>query len=232
MKRRNYLYGIIGLLIGLIVGYIGTDYINRNAPSPQSAIASNNQAALPANHPPTGDSEAGAGSGSGPQSDVMAAIEQARDNPTDFAAQLKAADLFKQIGRSEGALEFYERAAKVKPADFNLLATLGNTYFDLKRYEEAEKWYQSAVKLNPKNAAVWMDLGSSYYLRQPRDLDKAIAAYRAALKADPRHEMSLQNLTRALIDKGEKTAARESLKELETLYPTNTSVAQFRSELP
>ena len=29
MNKPNYLYGIIGLLTGLIVGYIGTNYINQ-----------------------------------------------------------------------------------------------------------------------------------------------------------------------------------------------------------
>jgi tetratricopeptide (TPR) repeat protein len=233
MNKQNYLYGIIGLLIGLIIGYIGTDYINRSTPPEQPAMVSGDQAALPANHPPT-DSSASAGSESkgGPNPDVMQVIEQARNEPSNFDAQIKAAELYKQIGRIDGTLEFYERAAKIKPKDFNLLRTLGDMNFDLKRYQEAEKWYQLATRVNPNNAAIWMDLGSSYYLRQPRDLDKAIAAYRSALKADPRHENTLQNLTRALIDKGDKAAARESLKQLEKLYPNNQSLSKFRSELP
>src|SRR5262249_10254678 len=112
-----------------------------------------------------------------------------------------AAELFQRIGRLDGALEFYERAAKVKPKDLNLLTILGNTNFDLKRYDEAEKWYQLAIKVNPNDTTLWLDLGSSYYLREPPDLDRAIAAYRSALKVDSRNEKALQNLTQALIDK-------------------------------
>ncbi len=238
MNKQNYLYGIIGLLVGLLIGYIGADAINRSAPNPSTAISSGSsgEPQLPADHPPTdGGSPSTANSSAnpsgGPQGDVMAVIEKARKEPSNLEAQMKAADLFKQIGRDEGALEFYERALKVKPNDFNLLTALGNINFDLKRYTESEKWYRSALKVNSKDATVWMDLGSSYYLREPRDLDNAISAYRSALKADPRHEKSLQNLTRALLDKGDKAAARDTLKQLEQVNPNNQSIPQLRAEM-
>jgi len=231
MNKQSYLYGIIGLLAGLIVGYIGTNYINQTYGPPltaNDASASSNN--LPPDHPPAGAAQGAAGSG--PQTDVLAAIEQARNEPANVEAQMKAADLFKQINRHEGALEFYERAFKAEPNDFKILVALGDTNFDLRRYEEAEKWYQFALKQNPNDATVRMDLGLSFYLRSPRDLDKAIAAYRDALKIDPRHEKTLQNLTQALIDRGAKASAGETLKRLEEVNPGNPSIAQFRSQLP
>ncbi len=228
MNKQNYLYGIIGLLAGLIIGYIGTNYINQTygpaVPEGDTAAASNN---LPSDHPPTGNNS----SGGGPQGVVMDVIEQARKEPSNFEVQMRAAGMFKQINRHEGALEFYERAYKARPNDFKLLVTLGDTNFDLQRYEEAEKWYQLALKQNPNDATVRMDLGLSFYLRSPRDLDKAIAAYRNALKVDRRHEKTLQNLTQALLDRGDKTSARESLKQLEQVNPNNQAIAQFRSQL-
>ncbi len=194
MNKQSYLYGIIGLLTGLIIGYIGTNYINQTYGPPltanNTAASSNN---LPPDHPPAGAAQ---GSASGdPQTDVMAAIEQARNEPSNVEAQMKAADLFKQINRQEGALEFYERAYKAKPNDFKLLAALGDTNFDLRRYQEAEKWYQLALKQNP------------------------------------RHEKTLQNLTQALIDRGDKASAGEMLKRLEGVNPANPSISQFRSQL-
>ena len=55
MNKPSYLYGIIGLLAGLIIGYIGTNYINqtyRPAATAGGAVADSN--ALPPDHPPTG----------------------------------------------------------------------------------------------------------------------------------------------------------------------------------
>lgn len=228
MKKQNYLFGLIGLIAGLALGYLGTEYLNRQGPGAPETAATTADSELPPGHPPSNGGEGAGASASGP---AMDAIQQARNAPNDFELQMKAASLFKQIGRNEGALEFYERAQKVKPEDFDLLVTLGNANFDLKRYPEAEKWYRLALKVKPNDALIQMDLGSTFYLREPRDLDQAISYYRSALKADPRHEKSLQNLTRALIDKGEKAAAGQTLAQLEAINPNNPSIQTFRAEL-
>lgn len=237
MSRENILIGIIGVLAGVIIGYIGTNHLNRsNLPSNNSANGGNGAQAtspasggegsgVPANHPPA---EGAAGGG---QADVMAAIDRARKEPGNFAAQMEAASLFRQIDRHEQALDFYQKAYKIKPQDYDLLVKLGDTNFDLERYEESERWYQSALKIKPKDPTVRMDLGLTYQLRQGRDLDKAIAEYRQVLGYDARHEKTLQNLTAALIDKGDKAAARETLKRLEEVNPANAALAQFRERL-
>jgi tetratricopeptide (TPR) repeat protein len=224
MSRENILIGIIGIIIGGVVGYHGTNYINRAYTAPAPATETRSGAA-PANHPPA------TGSSGDQQANVMAAIEIARKDPSNFEAQIEAAGLFRQIDRHEQALEFYDRAYKIKPRDFNLIVKLGDTNFDLERYEEAERWYKTALKINPKDPTVRMDLGLTFHLRQPRDLDKAIAEYRKALDYDPRHEKTLQNLTAALIDKGDKTAAQESLEQLEKINPAHETIAKFRDLL-
>ena len=236
MNKQNSLFGIIGLLIGLLIGYIGANYLNGSAPVTQ-ANSTASSSSLP-DHPPTGGqgADAPANSGAAPssggaQGDVVGVIQQARNEPDNLEAQLKAADLFLQINRKEGALEFYERATKIKTNDFDLLVKLGNATFDLQRYEDAAKWYEQALNLKANDTTVRMDLGLTYYLRSPRDLDRAIEIFRVALKSNPRHEKTLQNLTRALIDKGDKGAAAESLKQLEQVNPGNPAIADLRSRL-
>src|SRR5882672_6728262 len=55
MNKPNYLYGIIGLLTGLIVGYIGTNYINQtNRPAATAGDTAATSTALPPDHPQTG----------------------------------------------------------------------------------------------------------------------------------------------------------------------------------
>jgi tetratricopeptide (TPR) repeat protein len=228
MNKENALYGIIGLLVGLIIGYAGTNSLNGKPPSPEPATASQS-ASLPPNHPPSGDG--GNPASGGAQGDVMAVIEQARKAPSNFEAQMKAADLFLQINRKDGALEFYQNAAKLKPNDYDLLVKLGDTTFDLEQYADAANWYEQALKIKPGDATVKMDLGLTFYLRQPRDLDRAIEQFRAALKSDPRHEKSLQNLAQALIEKGDKAAAATTLKQFEQVSPGNPAIAQLRSKL-
>lgn len=228
MNKENSLYGIIGLLLGLVIGYAGSNSLNGKPPAPE-ADTSAQSASLPPNHPPSGGESNSPGGGA--QGEVMAVIEQARKDPSNFDAQMKAADLFQQINRKDGALEFYQNAAKIKPNDYELLVKLGNATFDLERYSDAANWYEQALKIKPGDATVRMDLGLTFYLRQPRDLERAIENFRAALKSDPRHEKTLQNLTQALIEKGDKVAAAAVLKQFEQVSPGNPSIAQFRSKL-
>jgi len=112
-----------------------------------------------------------------------------------------------------------------------VLVALGNMTFDLKRYTEAERWYQEALKLNPRDVNVRTDLGLSYFLREPKEIDKAIAEYRTSLGYDPRHEQTLQNLISALVAKGDKAAARPYLQQLEQVNPNNQALPQLRTQL-
>ncbi|MBP6820156.1 MAG: tetratricopeptide repeat protein [Acidobacteria bacterium] len=154
MNKENSLYGIIGLLIGLIIGYAGTNSLNGNAPAEQSNAATQSSA-LPPDHPPTDQqaSNAPAAAG-GAQGDVMAAITQARQDPSNFEAQMKAADLFKQIGRSEGELEFYERAAKIKPNDADLLARMTQALINKGDKTAAASALKRLEEVSPNNPAI------------------------------------------------------------------------------
>ena len=238
MKLDNILFGIIGLLVGLIIGFMGANSINRSAISqssatiaPQSNSASN--PALPPDHPPIGatansDSE-------GPRPEVTAAIEQAKARPQDFEAQMTAADLYYQIQRFEEAAEFYEAAAKLKPNDTEPSIKAGNSYFDAggtaqqngdnaaanKHFSEAEKWYTAALAKDPKNVNVRTDLGLTFFLREPSDVDRAIKEYKTSLGIDPEHEVTLQNLALAYGEKGDTANQQATLEKLRTVNPDN-----------
>ncbi len=237
MDKKKLLYGVAGLLIGMAVGYWATDSLNRNfAGAAQTARGAANNAELPPDHPPMGASSetqrsADADAATGPQADVAAVIEQARKAPSDFDAQMKAGSLFTQIKRYDQALEFYEKARQIKPKEPAALVALGNTNFDLQRYAVAERWYKEALKLKPEDVDARTDLGLSYFMREPKELDKAIAEYRTSLGYNPRHEQSLQNLITALLAKGDKAAVRPYLEQLEQVNPNNQALAQFRTQL-
>ena len=242
MNKDNILYGIIGLLAGLIIGYLVTDRINTSAPAPAPNAgamsvppgsaqpgAAQPGGSLPADHPPAG------GATGAPQADVMATIGKARQEPGNFKAQLEAANLFYQIQSFDKVGEFIDRAAQnasqAKPEDLPMLTALGNTAYDTRHFNDAARWYELALRLKPDDVNLRTDLGSSYMNSQPRNLDKAIEAYRTSLKSNPRHEATLYNLTSALIEKGDKAAARDTLKQLEQVNPNNQGLAQLRSQL-
>jgi tetratricopeptide (TPR) repeat protein len=230
MKKDNLMFGVFGLIVGLVVGFVFANSVNKTAavaapgsPVPGSTATSlSGNPALPPDHPPLGTSSGDMGNTPGeivPQ--VAAAIEKAKSEPKNFEAQMTAADLYYQIQRYEEAAQFYEAAHKLKPADAEPMIKMGNSLFDADKYTEAETWYLQALEKEPKNVNVRNDLGLTFFLRQPRDVDRAITEFKAALVLDPEYEITLQNLTLAYTEKGDTANFNQTLTKLRQVNPKN-----------
>jgi tetratricopeptide (TPR) repeat protein len=252
MKKDNVMFGVIGLLVGLIVGFIVTNSMNRSAlsaaPLPTTTAgaldANANTSQLPPNHPPIGsnggDANAAGGAGGGPLPQVQAAIDKAKQSPQDYEAQMTAADMYYQIRRFDEAATYYEAAVKIKPGDKEALVKLGDAYFDSAetaseagdqttantKFPIAEKWYTEALAKDPKDVSVRTDLGLTFFLRQPRDIDRAIKEYKASLAIDPKHEVTLQNLAIAYREQGNMAEYQKTADLLKSVDPKNPLFTQ------
>ncbi len=239
MKKDNLMSAVLGLIVGLVVGFVFANSVNKTAPekpaaATTTAAASNAPAsgnpALPADHPPLGTSS-GDSTGGAPLPQVTEAIEKAKQQPQNFEAQMTAADLYYQIQRYEEAAKFYEAANKLKPAETEPLIKAGNAHFDYENYLQAEKWYLLALEKEPKNINVRNDLGLTFFLRSPRDIDRAVKEYRASLAIDPNHEITLQNLALAYVENGDKASLQTTIEKLKTVNPKNPAVAKAEGML-
>jgi tetratricopeptide (TPR) repeat protein len=224
VNKENILFGIVGLLGGLIIGFMVANSINQSQPPAVSSSATMTANGLPSGHPPTGGD-----AGSIPE--VQAAIEKARSEPENYDAQIKAAELFYQIQRFEGAVEFLEKAAKLKPEDHSTQVNLGNAYFDSGRYEQAEKTYTAILAKKPDDVDVRTDLGLTFAARPQADYDRAIAEFERVLAKNPTHTLALQNLIVAYTKKGDAAKATTTLAKLEAADSTNASIAKLREEI-
>jgi len=135
MTRENLLFSIIGILFGFIVGFIFASTMNQKyGPGAPVATASQN---LPSDHPPVGPNAAT--NPAGMQAEVTASIEKARNEPKNFDAQLKAAELYYQIQRYDQSIEYLLKANQLKPTDYQTVVTLGMVNLDAGHYDTAEK---------------------------------------------------------------------------------------------
>jgi hypothetical protein len=107
MSKDNILYSIIGLLAGLILGFVITNTINRSYTSPaatQGPASSEQAGSLPPDHPPLPSSAAGsdaspASAAGGPPAEVMSVIEKAKKEPGFFFNETPTTEIYTQIGR-------------------------------------------------------------------------------------------------------------------------------------
>ena len=155
MSRENILFGIIGILLGFIVGFMFASSMSQKMQTASSASQE-----LPADHPQVG-SQASAGNPDEVRAQVTADIEKARKEPTNFDAQVKAAELFYRIGRFDQAIEFLLKANQLKPTDYNTVVTLAIVNLDAKHYEPAEKWYRAAIQMKKDDVAVLAGLAEA-----------------------------------------------------------------------
>lgn len=228
MNKSILMSGMLGLIVGLVIGFMGANSINKTAYDRQPAASNSTSAPgsnppLPKDHPPIGTNS---GEQGGPRPEVAAAIEKAKAQPQDYEAQMTAADLYYQIERFDEAATFYESAAKLKPAAAEPMIKAGNAYFDAEKYEHAEKWYVLALQKEPKNIIVRTDLGLTFYLRDPRDMERAIKEYKTSLGIDPDHEITLQNLAVAYKEKDDEGNFRSTLERLKKVNPANPFVTK------
>src|SRR6266404_5481580 len=119
MKKDNIMFAVIGLLAGLIVGFMFANSVNRSALEKQPVATGSNMTSadrpnLPPDHPPIGSTTDAPQDGPLPQ--VTAAIDKARQEPKNYGAQMTAGDLYYQIKKYDDATKFYEIANKLRPA--------------------------------------------------------------------------------------------------------------------
>ena len=155
MNRENLLFGVIGILLGFIVGFMFASSMSQKMAS-QTVGASQN---LPADHPPVGAQNAGDPAAQREQ--VMAQIEKARNEPKNFDAQMTAAQLYYQIQRYEQAIEFLLKANQLKPTDYDAVSALAVVNLDAGHYDQSERWYRAALKMKPDDERALAGLAAS-----------------------------------------------------------------------
>ena len=177
MTRENILFAIIGILLGFIVGFMFASSMSQRAAMPATA-------SMPADHPPisgqsTPDPQAVRG-------EVTASIEKARNEPKNFDAQVKAAELYYRIGRYNEAIEFLLKANQLEPKDYRTVTLLGVTNLDAGNWDNAEKWYRAAMQM--KSDDVMVLSGLAYVTLQKRDAKAAEDAIAQLEKVSPDSE--------------------------------------------
>jgi tetratricopeptide (TPR) repeat protein len=121
---------------------------------------------------------------------VTESLEKARNEPKNFEAQLKAAELYYQIGRYDQAIEFLLKANQLNPTDYRTVVVLGMVNLDAGHFDTAEKWYRAAMKM--KEDDIMVAAGLAEATLQKGDAKGAEEAIAKVEKIDPNN----QDLTR------------------------------------
>ncbi len=239
-STNSILFLTVGLLLGLVVGYVFTDGINKKSPpslakgAKAGPLKGNEE--VPPGHPSVGpDPEV--------EKEIQLAIESGEKNQ-DYDSQLKVGSYLYQEGRGEQAKKYLLKANELKPAEFVPIVNLGNLHFDLgqqnrdsKMMKTAIEWYEKALKIKPDDLNINTDIGIAYTFLSPPDNKKALEYIDKSLSKDPKHLQSLYHKTRIYIETKDLKAADITFalfKEASASNPNETlkqAVAALEQEL-
>src|SRR5205085_689283 len=132
MNRENILFAVVGLLFGYIVAFHLVVYVNQNQPVLRTAPGGA-QTGLPQDHPPLASNDVK--DRQQLKSSADDAVREARQDPKNFDAQIKAGSASLDAGQSEDAIDFFTKANQLRPGDF----------------DGAEATFARLEKINPQN---------------------------------------------------------------------------------
>lgn len=221
---RDISIGGTCLAAGLIIGFWGSNSLNRNAaqsgPDAFASQANVTQTELSGSQPT-----------SGLQPNIGEVLSAAEQQPDNFVTQMKAGDLYAQIGKFDKAIEFYKKGISLRPNDVQANLVLANAYFDAGQFDDAGGVYTRVLEADPKNIAARTDLGTTFVERPQPDFDRAIKEFKNVLEAEPANEAALYNLAVAYSRKGDQNLAKDTLAALEKAKPTSELIAKLRQKI-
>lgn len=105
-------------------------------------------------------------------------------DPAHVAALLGLGSVLRKRGDRNASLAAYEAAAAADPAHLGARMEVAYDLRELARFDEAEAAFRRALDLNAKHVPALLGLGS---VLRKRDRNASLAAYAAAVAADPAH---------------------------------------------
>lgn len=218
MNKNKYLFGIAGVAIGFLISFFLTQSYNKN----------NAVAVAGSQSPAMAGGAGGQPSQQGMMASVAATLENAKNNPKDFQAQIEAARTYYQIGRVEEAITFLKKAHEINPKEVGIPAIIGELYFTSNNYAEAEEWYNRAIQAAPGEAGLHVALAETYMRRDKPEPEKAIQSIERALKIEPKDTHALVHLIDAYLLKKDVRGAEDTFNRLKETDPKNQKLSTYQ----
>lgn len=236
MKKSALIYGFVGLVIGLTIGFWVANVFNRAVS--RSSVNHDSVSAKQTTAPEDDRVEK-----LSPE-EIKAAFASSENRKEDAAFQKELSLALYRYSKIQNdssflpeLLKLLERANKsANEKDAEILIALADTAFNFGQNktnfaEKARNLYLKAIKLNPSDSNIKTALASTYLFSKPAEPETAISKLDAILKQDPQNEGALQLLVSALIQTGEFDLAEQKLSDLEKINPNNSAIPDLKVQL-
>ncbi len=151
MKHKHVAFGIVGLLIGLVLGFFAGQILVRPSATPASEPVRSASNELPEGHP------------SIDTANQLKEMEQhARENPDHIDVRIRLGDAYYDMQRFDAAIPWYEEALKLEPARIVVLNDLSICYLAVGKADKAIELAKQSLELEKDNPVGLQNLGWFY----------------------------------------------------------------------
>ncbi len=187
MHRNPWFTLVIGLMAGLVLGYV---FAERQAVPPaaaQARPAAAVQPGLPEGHPPI-DSTASANPEQQRLQQQATELQQLlAQNPGDPRLMVALGNLYFDAGRWQEARLWYERALEREAGDPNVVTDLAVVYRNLEQPERSLELLDQAIQTSPDHWQAWYNrvIVLHFDLHRHDEAAQALARLKAIASANP-----------------------------------------------
>jgi cytochrome c-type biogenesis protein CcmH/NrfG len=176
MRKESVIFGIAGMFMGLLCGWIL---------GAQSGLGVRSAAAPVATAQPAGQPAAGSGQPAAPPVDEARAAAlkvTAERDASDAATRVQLANLYFDSERYDEAVRWYEAALTIDPKNIDASTDLGIAYYYSNQPDRALAQFDRSLTVNPKHSKTLLNVGIVRAFAK-EDVNGATAAWQRALDA-------------------------------------------------
>jgi Flp pilus assembly protein TadD len=177
MKNKRLVTTVVGILVGFILGFF-TSQAFVEAPAgmnePQSVAPTQGTSQVPPDHPPA---------------EVMEQLTElqrrAEAEPDNSQVRIALANTYYDMGRFDGAIQWYEEALLLVPDDVNIRTDLGTAYLYTGNPIKAVELYKRSLEIQPDHAQTLYNIGVTYL--STGNSAEALGSFQKLLEFHPDH---------------------------------------------
>ena len=153
----------------------------------------------------------------------------------DFIDLLRQGTQALQRGKTSTAIPLLEQAHELEPENSDVILNLAGAYILTKKFKQAVALLEPLSEREPNNPMVWTNLGAAYLgnpiLARDENHEKAIAAFKNAIKIDPKAPHVAYNLGLIYRDRKEYDDAIHWFKQALRANPADKDAQRYIDQL-
>ena len=174
MKNKQVVTGIVGVVIGLILGFFLSEILlQKDADVKQGFSMGQKQSGeIPEGHP---------------SSETIERLQKlevlAESSPDEKDARIALGNTYYDMGRFDIAIRWYVEALELEPGNISVRTDLATSYLYIGNTIRAVELYKESLKIDPNHAQTLQNIGVAYF--STGNFSEAIESWEKLIRLHP-----------------------------------------------